>query len=70
MHCVLVLYTVAIMKLCCYRIAKLRLLSVELDYNVMKGTVVSLQLSVLTAAGYNITENKDAVIGIREHLTL
>jgi len=30
------------MKLCCYRIAKLRLLSVELDYNVMKGTVVSL----------------------------
>jgi len=39
---VLVLYTGAVIKLRCYRRAKLCLLLVELDYNVMKGTVVLL----------------------------
>jgi len=36
------LFTVAVLKLCCYRTAKLCLPAVELDQNFMKGNVVLL----------------------------
>jgi hypothetical protein len=36
------LLTVAVIKVCCYRTAKLHLLTVELDYRAMKWNVVLL----------------------------
>jgi hypothetical protein len=36
------LFTLAVLKLFCYRTAKLRLPTVELDYKAMKGNVVLL----------------------------
>jgi len=36
------LFTVAVLKLCCYHTAKLRLPAVELDCKLMKGNVVLL----------------------------
>jgi hypothetical protein len=53
------LFTVAVLRVCCYRAAKLCLHTVELDYKVTKGIIVLLQLSVVPTADYNVTENSD-----------
>jgi hypothetical protein len=46
--------------------------TVELGYNVMKGTeyLVSLQTSVVTTNRYNAMVNSEELIDITEHLTI
>jgi hypothetical protein len=46
--------------------------TVELGYNIMKGTEysVSLQMSVVLTDRYNIMVNSEELIGATEHVTL
>ena len=64
------LFTVAVLKQCCYRTAKLYLPAVELDYKLMKVNVVLFKLSVVPVAEYNITVNSEILNDTTEHLKL
>jgi hypothetical protein len=56
--------------MCCYRTAKLYLPAVEFDYNLMKGVVVLLKLSVVPTADCNVTVKSEELFSTTDHLTL
>jgi hypothetical protein len=63
-------FTLAVIKLCCYRTFKLHLPAVEFDYKVMKGIVVLLKLSVVPTADCNVTVKSEEFFSTTDLLKL